>query len=92
MAKKIIYYLHSCDEWVSKSSMRLIFIGTSPTKLKMKISKEIEAGNMEYYDAELSPKEQAKMFRQDFAKKTENYINGNLTYGFYDYCYDNEEL
>ena len=43
-----IYYLHSCNEWKEYSSMRLLFIGTSQQKLKMKISKEIEEGNMEY--------------------------------------------
>lgn len=47
MAKQI-YYLHSCNEWKEYSSMRLLFIGTSQQKLKMKISKEIEEGNMEY--------------------------------------------
>ena len=47
MAKRI-YYLHSCNEWKEYSSMELLFIGTSQQKLKMKISKEIEEGNMEY--------------------------------------------
>lgn len=47
MAKQI-YYLHSCNEWKEYSSMELLFIGTSQQKLKMKISKEIEEGNMEY--------------------------------------------
>ena len=77
MAKKI-YYLHSCNEWKEYSSMRLLFIGTSQQKLKMKISKEIEEGNMEYkpvttrcayvdgefklVDKENTPKEQAKLF------------------------------
>lgn len=50
MAKQI-YYLHSCNEWKEYSSMELLFIGTSQQKLKMKISKEIEEGNMEYYEA-----------------------------------------
>ncbi len=52
-----IYYLHSCNEWKEYSSMSLLFIGTSQQKLKMKISKEIEEGNMEYYDGDLSQKE-----------------------------------
>ena len=56
MAKQI-YYLHSCNEWKEYSSMRLLFIGTSQQKLKLKISKEIEEGNMEYYDGDLSQKE-----------------------------------
>ena len=50
MSKKQIYYLQSCDEWRSTDSMRLLFIGTSVTKLKMKIAKEIREGNMVYDD------------------------------------------
>lgn len=91
MAKQI-YYLHSCNEWKEYSSMRLLFIGTSQQKLKMKISKEIEEGNMEYYDSDLSQKEQAKKFRKDWEIETRATINSRLEYGDFDYTYNNEEM
>ena len=91
MAKQI-FYLQSCNEWKSNDSMELLFIGTSKQKLKMKIAKEIEEGNMEYYDNFLSPKQQAKEFKKDWNKETRNVINSSLTYGYFDYTYDNEEM
>ena len=107
MAKQI-YYLQSCDEWKSTDSMHLLFIGTSQRKLMMKISKEIEEGNMEYKPAttyqdfdgenliwkekENNPKQQAKLFREDWKTKTRSDINSELKYGYYDYTYDNEEM
>lgn len=107
MAKQI-YYLQSCDEWKSCDSMSLIFIGTSQRKLMMKISKEIEEGNMNYkpttseydyvdgkwtyVDKKNSPKEQAKLFRQDWKTEDRRTINSLLEYGCYDYTYDNEEM
>lgn len=107
MAQKI-YYLHSCNEWKEYSSMELLFIGTSQQKLKMKISKEIEEGNMEYkpvttrYDyvdgkfklvhKENTPKEQAKLFRQDWETETKDIIESELKYGDFDYTYNNEEM
>lgn len=91
MAKQI-YYLHSCNAWKEYSSMRLLFIGTSQQKLKMKISKEIEEGNMEYGDNTLSQKKQAKLFRKEWNTETRTVINSRLTYGFFDYTYNNEEI
>ena len=91
MAKQI-YYLCSCNEWKEYSSMDLLFIGTSQQKLKMKISKEIEEGNMEYYDSKLSQKEQANKFRKDWKIKTMVTINSRLKYGVFDYTYNNEEM
>lgn len=91
MAKQI-YYLHSCNEWKEYSSMRLLFIGTSQQKLKMKISKEIEEGNMEYNDNSLSQKEQAKRFRKDWETKARGIIDSNLKYGMFGYTYNNEEM
>lgn len=90
--EKQIYYLHNCNEWKEYSSMRLLFIGTSQQKLKMKISKEIEEGNMEYYDNELSQKEQAKKFRKDWEMETRDIINSRLKYGDFNYTYNNEEM
>ena len=86
-----IYYLHSCNEWKEYSSMQLLFIGTSQQKLKMKISKEIEEGNMEYNDNSLSQKEQAKRFRKDWETKPHGIIDSNLKYGMFGYTYNNEE-
>lgn len=107
MAKKI-YYLHSCNEWKEYSSMSLLFIGTSQQKLKMKISKEIEKGNMEYkpitssydyvngefklVDKENTPQKQAKLFRRDWETKTRNIIESELKYGDFGYTYNNEEM
>ena len=109
MAKQI-FYLQSCDIWKSSDSMNLLFIGTSPQKLMMKISKEIEEGNMEYkpvtttqeFDFEKkdfyyvekrnSPKEQAKLFRQDFRTETRDTLNSNLDYGYFDCTYNNEAI
>lgn len=91
MAKQI-FYLQSCDEWKSNDSMQLLFIGTSQRKLKMKISREIEEGNMEYDDPSLSPKEQAKKFRSDWENEKRDVINSRLTYGYYDYTYNNEDM
>lgn len=93
MAKKI-YYLHSCNEWKEYSSMRLLFIGTSEQKLKMKIAKEIEEENMEYDGAQkgATPKQQAKQFKKDWETKDRRTINSLLNYGVYDYTYDNEEM
>lgn len=72
--------------------MRLLFIGTSQRKLKSKISRKIEDGNIEYDDTSLTPKEQAKRFRSDWEKKTRDVINSRLTYGYYDYTYNNEDM
>lgn len=107
MAKQI-FYLQSCDEWKSTDSMSLIFIGTSQRKLMMKISREIEEGNMIYKPCSLvwelvdndwkqveklnSPKKQAKLFRQDWRTEDRSTINSLLEYGYYDYTYDNEDM
>jgi hypothetical protein len=103
-----IYYLHSCNEWKEYSSMRLLFIGTSQQKLKMKISKEIEEGNMEYKpvttyhdwdgehiickEKENTPKQQAKLFREDWETESRDSIRSELKYGDFDYTYNNEEM
>lgn len=62
------------------------------TEVKDEISKEIEEGNMEYYDGDLSQKEQVKKFRKDWKTETRATINSRLTYGDYDYTYNNEEM
>lgn len=70
MAKQI-YYLHSCNEWKEYSSMELLFIGTSQQKLKMKISKEIEEGNMEIMMATYLKKSKPKSFAKTGKLKQE---------------------
>lgn len=98
----------SCNEWKEYSSMRLLFIGTSQQKLKMKISKEIEEGNMEYKpvttyqdwdgeriiwkEKENTPKQQAKLFREDWETESRDSIRSELKYGDFDYTYNNEEI
>ena len=73
-----IFYLHSCNEWKEYSSMNLLFIGTSQQKLKKKISKEIEDGNMEYGNIDLSPKEYVEV---DLVNSSE-FISSNLKNSF----------
>ena len=90
-----IYYLHSCDEWRSTDSMRLLFIGTSVTKLKEKIVKEIREGNMVYDDDTLPRNMQADRFLKDFSVfngANRETINCKLGYGMFNICQDNEEI
>lgn len=107
MAKQI-YYLQSCDEYKQYSSMRLLFIGTSKQKLKMRISKEIENGNMEYKPVsqtrdfekpepswkthENTPKQQAKLFRKDFDTILPYFVDSELKYGTFDVVDDNSDI
>lgn len=90
MAKQI-FYVMSCNEWNSNDSMNLLFVGTSTRKLKMFVSSEIEKGNMLYKEWEgLTPKQQANKFRSDWETLHRRDINCNLTYGYIDYCYNND--
>ena len=95
MSNRKIYYLHSCDEWRSTDSMRLLFIGTSVTKLKEKIVKEIREGNMVYDDDTLPRNMQADRFLKDFSVfngANRETINCKLGYGMFNVCQDNEEI
>lgn len=107
MAKQI-YYLQSCDEYKQNSSMRLLFIGTSKQKLKMRISKEIEDGNMKYKPVSLTrdfdnhelswkehentPRQQAKLFRKDFDTMLPYFVDSELKYGTFDVVDDNSDV
>ena len=91
MAKQIFYVMH-CDEWRSHDSERLVWVGSSAQKTKMFISREIEEQNMQYGDWYTTPKKQALQFRKDWKDKPRDYINNNLSGGFYDYVHDNEEV
>ena len=77
-----ILYLMSCDEWKSHSSMRLIMITTDERVLYYKILDEIKKGNMEY-DGD---------FEEDWATSNIADINMKLTYGFYNYTFDGENI
>lgn len=90
MAKQI-YYVRSCGIYPHDRS-DVIWIGTSQKKCKMFVSKEIEEGNMDYYNEELSRKEQARQFRLDWDNSLRRFVNDRLTYGYIDYCYDNSEV
>lgn len=93
---KQIYYAMYCDEWKSHDSERLMFIGTSPQKLKMVISKAIENDEAYYhcdgFDEMTTQKKQAKEFRKDFAVLTRRELNDRLEYIYFDYTYNNEEM
>lgn len=82
MAKQI-FYVFSCDEWKSRESSRIIFIGTSKRKLKQFLADEIDRENMVYYGG-------SDAFLRDFDTEKRDTINSRLDYGYYDYCYDND--
>ena len=92
--KKQIFYLCSCDAWKSRSSMRLMFIGTSPKKLKSFIAKKIEDGEFLYgpNTYETPSQKQKELFLKEFEKEDRPTINSRLEYGYFDYTYNNEEI
>jgi len=91
-SSKQIFLLYATDVFKSTSSQSLIFVGTSQQKSKMKIAKEIEEGNMEYFDSSLPAKTQSTIFKKDWTRETRSFLNSRLVYGYFDYVYDNEEL
>ena len=86
-----IFYVQSCGIYPYDSS-NIIWIGTSQRKLKMFVSKEIENGNMHYYDDELPAKKQAELFRHDWEDCLRRDINNHLMYGYISYVENNEEV
>ena len=91
-SKKLIYLVYSCDEWASRDSMRLEMATTSVRRLKAFIAKKIKDGDYDYnYDSNDHTK-QAEEFKRDFDCETRDWINSKLTYGFYDYTHDGEEI
>ena len=89
---KQIFLLFTCDEHCSKSSQRLIMVTSSQQKLKQKITDLIELGDFDYNNPEWDRNRQSSSFKKDFDKCTRTAINSLLTYGFFDYCYDGEEI
>lgn len=87
-----IFVVFSCDEWKSTNSMRLLMATTSGCKLKSYIAKRIKDDTFGYGDEELSKKKQVEKFKFDFSASTIGTINSRLHNGYYDYCYDGEEI
>ena len=89
---KQIFLLYTCDEHCSTHTQRLIMATTSQQKLISKISKLIEIEDLDYNNSEWDRDIQIKEFKKDFVKCTRTEINSKLKYGFFDYCYDGEEI
>ena len=93
-----IYVAFTCDAWNTYNSARLLFVGTSVSKLTRVISNEIENANIEYNNDSTKPLVQAKTFRRDMRDRKSlwkdhpetllSYINPRLKYAFIE-CYDN---
>ena len=92
MSKQQIFYVCSCDEWKSCDSMRLVLLTTSKRRLKSFISHKIEQGEFEYANADLTKRQQAKAFREDFDECRTADIDALLNYAHFNYSYDGEEM
>lgn len=90
--KKQIFLVYSCDEWKSADSMVLLMATTSVSRLKMFIANEIARGNFEWYGEGNTRAQKAASFKKAFSKETRDALNSALTYGFFDYVYDGEEV
>ena len=85
-----IFLIYSCDEWCSTDSLRLICATTSPSVVRNVIVNEIENDGMYYDSSELTREEMIEMFKEDWDKKDRGYINGKLSFGYYDYTMDGD--
>ena len=90
--QKQIFLLFTCDEHCSTHTQRLIMATISQRILVSKISKLIEMGDLDYNNSEWSRDIQIKEFKKDFVQCSRTEINSKLKYGFFDYCYDGEEI
>lgn len=88
--KKQIFFFRKCDELKRSSVTDMILIGTSKEELKDKIVSEIESGNMNYYDSNLSSQEQLSKFLDDWDNVDRNTINDRLIFGIVDYIYNSK--
>ena len=90
---KQIWIVYACDDWNSKP-MQCIMCTTSVRKLKSFIIEKIKDGTFDYFTPDLSPLIAKKIaqFNADWKTQTRDHINWNLGNGFYDYCYDGEEI
>lgn len=92
MAKKQIYTVFTCDDWKSTNSMKLIMCTTSKRKLKSFIASKIKDDTFGYDDEERSKTKQIEQFKFDFNTGLRDIINERLHNGYFDYCYDGEEV
>lgn len=84
-----IYIIHSCDEWKSLDSYRLVFVGTSLLKAKRFLLNEIKRGNMKYLSGTAT--QQTKTLQEDWSRGIK-VVSSNLTYGDIDYVENNTEI
>ncbi len=87
---KDIYYVCSCDEWKSRSSMRIILITTDEDRLKDFLRKQIKNGDMEY-DGK-TKKRMLENFDEDWLTSNMADVNSKLIYGYYEAVADGEEV
>lgn len=93
-SKKQIFLLFSCDEWKGTESMQLVSVCLSETMLKRAIIREIRDGNMMYNpltSLDCTREEMIQEFKDDWAFRSRQEINGKLVGGFYDYTYNGEQ-
>ena len=90
MAKRQIWMVYACDEWGGNA--KCIMCTTSITKLKSFIRNKIQDGTFDYNDSSSYRGRQLMDFVEDWKHETRDWINSRLHYGYYNYCYDGEEL
>lgn len=91
MKKRPIYLVFDCDEWKTRSSMRLAMVTTSPRRLRSFIAGKIERGDFIYGSEKDPVREQVSSLKKDFDEQLRGSINAMLTYGFFNCVYDGEE-
>lgn len=91
-SKQQIWYVMFCDEWRSNNSCRLKMLTTEPWNIRDFLYGAILDGDVEYYDTDMTPEEQAEQFIKDWDEKRRDEINSKLTYCYYDYNYDGDEM
>lgn len=89
---KKIYILSNCNEYKAYRSMRLVAATTSIKKVKSIIIKQIKEEDMAYTrgNDDLSNTKQIKMLREDWEKTGEDFVFGNLKYGYVEVVTDGE--
>lgn len=90
--KQQIWYVMFCDKWNTHDSERLQMLTTDPIKAREFIYKAILAEDIEYGDVEKTSIEQGISFLHDWERLTSDEINSELTYCYYDYSYDGDEM
>ena len=88
--KKQIWMVYTCNEW--GGNRKCIMCTTSADKLRKFLGDKILDGTFDYNDASKCRGLQIADFVQDWRRETRDWINSRLHYGYYDYCYDGEEM